>query len=398
MSHLPGGHLLSSHSPRLEASKTPWLLLLSGFPVQLANNSCGFLTQNITGTWHSCSIPCCPDAWFMFLKYWLHHFNLLFFSRRKQERSSWLWHLRSSLSTTLITHLWQLQEPPALVRCIVSLFLKYTCISFHYSLCLKHRISVFQKSPLPSHLAQIICDDSSIAWLGSWAHRLWSQAFSQFLDYEENYCSLFLGSISLWKGEEKCCAKGKAELQRHCHRPYNQPWALRSWGDPLRSCQPRPVRTPRPLLLVGGLGEAASCREGLFPEGLGVMPHQHSFPALEGMVPSLVPKEALGSTPQHPLQTWWVRIGPLLAVGLQIGFLTFLYPYSLIQKIGGSSTFFSCLRIIWANPCNMQDSKKELKNAILTFVITTPRHVHMLLLYYHLKPFIVAHLTIVHNT
>lgn len=133
MSHLPGGHLLSSHSPRLEASKTPWLLLLSGFPVQLANNSCGFLTQNITGTWHSCSIPCCPDAWFMFLKYWLHHINLLFFSRRKQERSSWLWHLRSSLSTTLITHLWQLQEPPALVRCIASLFLKYTCISFHYS-------------------------------------------------------------------------------------------------------------------------------------------------------------------------------------------------------------------------------------------------------------------------
>lgn len=180
---------------------------------------------------------------------------------------------------------------------------------FPLLLCLKHRISVFQKSPLPSHLAQIICDDSSIAWLGSWAHRLWSQAFSQlmFLDHEENYCSLFLGSISLWKGEKKCCAKGKAELQRHCHRTYNQPWALRSWGDPLRSCQPRPVRTPRPLLLVGGLGEAASCREGLFPEGLGVMPHQHSFPALEGMVPSLVLKEALGSTPQHPLQTWWVR-------------------------------------------------------------------------------------------
>ena len=62
----------------------------------------------------------------------------------------------------------------------------------------------FSKFTLSSHLAQIICDDSSIVQLGSSTHSLHSQAFLQliFLGYEENYCRLLLGSIFLEEGKK----------------------------------------------------------------------------------------------------------------------------------------------------------------------------------------------------
>lgn len=164
------------------------------------------------------------------------------------------------------------------------------------------------------------------------------------------------------------------------------------------SSQILPAKTssyPTPTPAGGRLGWGSFLQGRTLPRGTRSHASSTLLPCSWGNGAFLGPQRSSG---QHTTASTTDLVSTQLAVGLQIGFLTFLHPYSLIQKIGGSSTFFSCLRIIWANPCNMQDSKKELKNAILTFVITTPRHVHMLLLYYHLKPFIVAHLTIVHNT
>lgn len=54
------GRLLVSHSPKLKAFTSPWLLHFPGF-LQSANNSYGFVTQNVTHAWPSHSIASCPQ-------------------------------------------------------------------------------------------------------------------------------------------------------------------------------------------------------------------------------------------------------------------------------------------------------------------------------------------------
>lgn len=158
-----------------------------------------------------------------------------------------IWHLRSSLSAVLhdfplITTWTPYSYQTHLVHCSSSVlsFFPLFIVPEATNPCLS-------KSTLPSHLVEIFCSDSSTVWLGTQAHKHWSQAFSQFRfsGHKEVYWRLLIRSIS-WR-KKKNTVQGDTELQHSCYRAFGQSfWKLWSWDDFFGVFQLRQLYTTYP--------------------------------------------------------------------------------------------------------------------------------------------------------
>lgn len=84
------GHLLFSHSPKLKAFTSPWLLRFPGSPYSISQHIlwiCDTKCHSCLALPFHCTLS--TDAWLIILQYCLHHINCLLFSRREEQRSSW---------------------------------------------------------------------------------------------------------------------------------------------------------------------------------------------------------------------------------------------------------------------------------------------------------------------